>query len=131
MWATATAGATTVAGSTWGLCGMLWLLNDWLVNFVLAVHILGEIESVLKADLVAETFLLSPLPDLLHTRAALDNVLLGTGDVAAIDGNVDSLVARLDGGPVGHGIVSRCRSFRFGSVVGVFKVGNGSPCVVS
>ena len=131
LWIWAVAAATPAAGSTWELCGTLRLLNDWLVDFVLAVHVLGEVESVLKADLVAKTFLLSPFPDLLHTSAALDDVLLGTGDVAAVDGNVDSLVAGLDGGPIGDGIVSRYRSFWFGSVVGVFKVTNGSPCVVS
>ena len=127
----AAAAAATAVGSTWGLCGTLRLLNDWLVGFVLAVHVLGEVESVFKADLVAKTFLLSPFPDLLHTSAALDDVLLGTRDVAAIDGNVDSLIARLDGGPIGDGIVSRYRNFWVGSVVGVFKVANGSPCVVS
>lgn len=78
------------------------------------MHVLGEIESVLEADLVAETLLLNPLPNFLHTGTSLDDGVFRTRDIAAVDGDVKLRVTGFDGDPVGNGVGSRDASFEVG-----------------
>lgn len=70
---------------------------------VLGVHLLGQIIGILKANLVSKVLLRDPLPDLLHT--GVDDGLLKTSDILAVDRDIDFLAGGLYSGPVGDGEV--------------------------
>jgi hypothetical protein len=79
------------------------------------VQVLGQIEGIQEADLVAQALVLNPLPYFLCRT--IENDLLGTGDIVTVDGDMDALLATFNGRPISDSVGLGSGSSGFGTVV--------------